>query len=133
MLTDGIHAAYRDGVAAFFDLMEEIAVCGEAHASRHALPALFKVSAREWMANPQLQHEVFGAAGILVRCDDEAEMLALAESLEGQLTCTLQLDEADTALAKDLLPVLKEKAGRILANGYPTGVEVATAMMHGGS
>lgn len=132
MLTDGIHAAYRDVVAAFSDLMKEIAGCGEANAPRHALPALFRVSAREWTATPQLQHEVFGAAGILVRCEDTSEMLTLAEGLEGQLTCTLQMDEADTALASELLPVLEEKAGRILANGFPTGVEVATAMMHGG-
>lgn len=132
MLTDGIHAAYRDGVAAFSELMEEVSGCGEAEAPRHAKPALFKVTAREWRANPRLQHEVFGAAGILVRCDDTAEMLALAEELEGQLTCTVQMDEADTPLAQDLLPILEEKAGRILANGYPTGVEVATAMMHGG-
>lgn len=132
MLTDGIHAAYTSAVQSFADLIEEIGGCGVADAPRYALPALFKVTAREWMANPQLQHEVFGASGILILCDDVAEMQALAEGLEGQLTCTLQMDEADTSLAQALMPVLEEKAGRLLANSFPTGVEVASAMMHGG-
>lgn len=132
MLTDGIHAAYRKGAQGLADLIDEISGCGVADAPRHALPALFSVSAAEWMANPQLQQEVFGPAGILVRCENEIELLALAEGLEGQLTCTLQLDDTDGALAETLMPVLEEKAGRILANGFPTGVEVATAMMHGG-
>lgn len=132
MLTDGIHQAYEGGLGTFRELMKEISFCGTATQPRHALPALFKVSAKDWMANPQLQEEVFGAAGILVVCEDAAEMLSLAENLEGQLTATLHLDEGDAALAAELSPVLEEKAGRILANGFPTGVEVCAAMMHGG-
>ncbi|CUH77843.1 NADP-dependent fatty aldehyde dehydrogenase [Tritonibacter multivorans] len=132
MLTDGIHEAYVKGVQTFRELMVEVGSCGAAAGKRAALPALFKVSAKEWMANPHLQEEVFGAAGILVLCDDIAEMQALAEGLEGQLTTTLHLDDADMDLAAALLPVLEEKAGRILANGFPTGVEVCSSMMHGG-
>ena len=56
----------------------------------------------------------------------------VAESLEGQLTATLQLDDNDAELAKRLLPILERKAGRILCNGFPTGVEVCDAMVHGG-
>lgn len=59
-------------------------------------------------------------------------MLALSEHLEGQLTATLQMESGDAALARALLPVLERKAGRILANGWPTGVEVCHAMVHGG-
>ncbi|GGE50962.1 aldehyde dehydrogenase (NADP(+)) [Actibacterium pelagium] len=132
MLTDGIHDAFEQGVGDFRDLMQEVSSCGTATTARHALPALFKVSAEEWLATPKLQHEVFGAAGIIVLCDDAAEMQALADRIEGQLTCTLHLDDGDIGLARDLLPVLEEKAGRILANGFPTGVEVCSAMMHGG-
>jgi NADP-dependent aldehyde dehydrogenase len=62
----------------------------------------------------------------------EAEMLRLARSLAGQLTCTLQMDEGDVTQAAALMPVLERKAGRVLANGFPTGVEVADAMVHGG-
>ena len=132
MLTDGIHSAYSEGVEGFRALMDEVGSCGTTDTPRYALPAVFRISAMDWMSNRKLQHEVFGAAGIIVRCENTAEMLALAEKLEGQLTCTLQLDDADHALAADLLPVLEEKAGRILANGFPTGVEVSSAMMHGG-
>ena len=132
MLTDGIHEAFEQGVKTFKELMVEVSSCGVAAAKRSALPALFKVSAKEWMANHQLQEEVFGAAGILVLCNDVKEMQALAESLEGQLTTTLHMDDGDTDVAQALFPVLEEKAGRILANGFPTGVEVCPAMMHGG-
>ena len=59
-------------------------------------------------------------------------MLAIAHSLQGQLTCTLHVDAADYPAAQTLLPVLERKAGRVLANGFPTGVEVSEAMVHGG-
>ena len=68
----------------------------------------------------------------VVRAASPQEMLAIAASLQGQLTCTLHLDEADTDLARSLLPILERKAGRILANGFPTGVEVVDAQVHGG-
>ena len=79
------------------------------------------------------KHGLAAAAALLVRCDSAAQMQALAERLEGQLTATLHLAEAvDLPLARALLPVLERKAGRILANGFPTGVEVSHAMVHGG-
>ncbi|MEI4473396.1 aldehyde dehydrogenase (NADP(+)), partial [Frigidibacter sp. MR17.24] len=59
-------------------------------------------------------------------------MVALAKGFEGQLTATLLMDEADAPVARALLPVLERKAGRVLANGFPTGVEVVDAMVHGG-
>jgi NADP-dependent aldehyde dehydrogenase len=59
-------------------------------------------------------------------------MQAIARSLKGQLTCTLHMDAGDADLGRALLPVLERKAGRILANGFPTGVEVCDAMVHGG-
>jgi NADP-dependent aldehyde dehydrogenase len=77
-------------------------------------------------------HEVFGAASIVVRCDGVEAMVKLIDGLEGQLTITLQMDPADADLARRLLPNLELKAGRILANGWPTGVEVGHAMVHGG-
>ena len=59
-------------------------------------------------------------------------MLNIARSLAGQLTATLHLEDSDLPLARKLLPVLERKAGRVLANGFPTGVEVCEAMVHGG-
>ncbi len=61
-----------------------------------------------------------------------AEMVEIAGALKGQLTCTLQWDAADRLAARVLLPILERKAGRLLANGFPTGVEVCDAMVHGG-
>jgi NADP-dependent aldehyde dehydrogenase len=75
---------------------------------------------------------VFGASSILVRCSGAEELEAVVRSLEGQLTATLHMDAADQALAARLLPLLERKVGRILANGWPTGVEVCHAMVHGG-
>jgi len=132
MLSDGIHAAYVAGVKNFSALMKEVGSCGVSDQPRHALPAAFRIDAKTWMATPALQHEVFGAAGILVECDDLDQMMALAEGLEGQLTATMQYDDEDLPLASTLMRVLEEKAGRLLCNGFPTGVEVCSAMMHGG-
>jgi alpha-ketoglutaric semialdehyde dehydrogenase len=75
---------------------------------------------------------VFGPLGLIVRARHAAEMREIASSLQGQLTCSLHLDEADTELARSLMPILERKAGRLLANGFPTGVEVVDAQVHGG-
>jgi alpha-ketoglutaric semialdehyde dehydrogenase len=132
MLTDGIHEAYQKGVLGFAELMEEISTCGRSDKPRHTLPVVFKIDAGKWMSTPRLQHEIFGAAGVLVECEDVAQMVAVAEAMEGQLTATLHLEDGDTELANGLVVVLEEKAGRLLCNGFPTGVEVCSAMMHGG-
>ena len=134
MLTPGIKAAYEAGVArmasapALTQLAEgkpaEGPVCGQA--------ALFSVSAQDFLADPAHAQEVFGAASLVIRCKDIAEMKAVTLGIEGQLTATLQLDEGDYALAQELLPALEHRVGRILANGWPTGVEVTDAMVHGG-
>ena len=71
-------------------------------------------------------------SGLIVAANDDAQMLDVARALDGQLTVTLQMDDGDTDLAARLMPVLERKAGRILANGWPTGVEVSDAMVHGG-
>ena len=75
---------------------------------------------------------MFGAASLVVRCADQAELETVVAAIEGQLTIALHLDEGDHALAAALLPILELKAGRILVNGFGTGVEVASAMVHGG-
>ena len=132
MLTDGIATAYRAGrdrVAAGKGVRSVLTTMCDA---RQATPYLFEVSGDDWMADHGLAEEVFGPLGLIVRVRDAAQMQAVAESLVGQLTCTLHLDAEDTALGQSLLPILERKAGRILANGFPTGVEVANAMVHGG-
>ncbi len=132
MLTDGIAAAYRAGrdrVAAQTGVQAVLtSVCD----MRHATPYLYEVSGDDWLGNHALSEEVFGPLGLIVRVRDASQMLAVAQCLEGQLTCTLHLDDADTALGQTLMPVLERKAGRVLANGFPTGVEVVDAQVHGG-
>ncbi len=76
--------------------------------------------------------EVFGASGVIVRYADVEALVPHLERLEGQLTATVHATAADTEAARRLLPVLEGKAGRILFNGWPTGVEVGHAMVHGG-
>jgi NADP-dependent aldehyde dehydrogenase len=132
MLTDGIAEAYRQGQARIAGANGVTAVVETASDGRQASPNLYAVDAEGFRASHGLAEEVFGPLGLVVRAKDEAEILAIAEGIEGQLTCTLHLDEGDHALARRLMPVLERKAGRILANGFPTGVEVADAMVHGG-
>ncbi len=134
MLTSGIAAAYAGGVQ---KLRDAAAVTEAASGLPGAGPnlgqaALFTVPAAAYLTEPHLADEVFGASALLVRCPDEAALRQVLEALEGQLTCTLQMDAADDAAALRLLPVLERKAGRLLANGWPTGVEVSNAMVHGG-
>ncbi|BAK66496.1 alpha-ketoglutaric semialdehyde dehydrogenase [Sphingobium sp. SYK-6] len=134
MLTPGIHAAYCAGIEALADhggarLVARGLVGEGPHMAR---AALFETSASQFLSDPVLSREVFGSTSLLVRCKDEAELCAVLEGLEGQLTATLHMDEGDQALAGRLMPRLIRKVGRILANGWPTGVEVTHAMVHGG-
>ena len=132
MLTDGIAAAYRQGRDRIAATKGVQAVLSSVCDQRQATPYLFEVSGADWLANHQLGEEVFGPLGLIVKVRDPQQMLAIANSLEGQLTCTLHLDAQDHPAAASLLAVLERKAGRVLANGFPTGVEVCDAMVHGG-
>jgi 2,5-dioxopentanoate dehydrogenase len=134
MLTPGIHKAYEAGVKALSEhnRVETIARGRVGEGINQGQGALFATDAKSFMADERLGHEVFGSSSIVVRCEDVDTLLALSEKLEGQLTATLQMDPGDVGIARRLLPILERKAGRILANGWPTGVEVCHAMVHGG-
>ena len=134
MLTPGIHAAYEKGVAALSGA-EGVTTVARGVAGdgvNRGQHALFATSGDRFRANPALAHEVFGSSSILVKCASVEEMIATIADLEGQLTATLQMEESDQADAARLLPTLSRKVGRVLANGWPTGVEVTHAMVHGG-
>lgn len=134
MLTGGIHAAYEQGVDALAGhaQVETIARGEVGSGVAQCQAGLFAVDAATFLADQALGHEVFGASSLLVRCRDEAELIGVLRAAEGQLTATIQMDAADTDAAARLIPVLELKAGRVLVNGWPTGVEVAHAMVHGG-
>ncbi|MEJ7138010.1 aldehyde dehydrogenase (NADP(+)) [Amphibiibacter pelophylacis] len=134
-LTAGIHGAYVKGVSSLCsqDGVTVLAQGNDAEGSCQARPVLLLADAATFAGNPALSAEVFGPCSLLLTCEDVDEMLALARGLEGQLTATLHLQTPqDNALASRLLPILERKAGRILANGFPTGVEVCHTMVHGG-
>lgn len=132
MLTNGIAEAYQKGrerISATTNVQEVLTSTCDL---RQASPYLYAVSGDDWLANEVLGEEVFGPLGIVIKVKDEAQMREIAHALHGQLTCTLHMDDGDTALGQSLMPILERKAGRILANGFPTGVEVSEAMVHGG-
>ncbi|MFN7009773.1 MAG: aldehyde dehydrogenase (NADP(+)) [Allorhizobium sp.] len=132
MLTEGMANAYRSGATKIAAAEGVRAVLTSTCDLRNATPYLFATTGKDWLANHALGEEVFGPLGMIVTVSDADEMLAVARSLAGQLTTSLHLEAGDEALAAKLLPVLERKAGRLLANGFPTGVEVADAMVHGG-
>lgn len=132
MLTDGIAAAYRRGKDRLDQSNALRAVLSTTSQGRSATPNLYETDADSFLSDHSLGEEVFGPLGLVVRVRDTDQMLALARGLEGQLTTTLHMDDGDMPVASQLLPVLERKAGRILVNGFPTGVEVADAMVHGG-
>lgn len=132
MLTDGIASAFRKGQSRIAASSGVQAVLTTTCDGRDATPFLYQTTAAQWLTNKDLGEEVFGPLGLIVLADDVQQMRSVAHALQGQLTCTLQMDASDKDAAKSLMPILERKAGRILANGFPTGVEVSKAMVHGG-
>lgn len=134
MLTPGIHKAYVNGVKglAGIDGVSQLAAGQTTEAPCAAQAFLYQVDAKTFLSNPALEGEIFGPTSLLVVANDEAELLAVAEHVEGQLTAAVHATADDRQLAARLMPVLERKVGRILFNGFGTGVEVSHAMVHGG-
>ena len=134
MLTPGIASAYASGTSSLRGT-EGIRVVGEGKAGGEHAPAPVVYEAPvELLAidDSTVTDEVFGAAGVVVRFGAVEELLPRIEGLEGQLTATVHATDADAPDAAKLMPALELKAGRVLFNGWPTGVEVGHAMVHGG-
>lgn len=121
MLTPGITTNYRNGVAA----RTNHSACETIGSS-----ALFKTTAADFIAHPELAEELFGPSTLVVFYTDQ--LIEIAKTLEGQLTATIHGSEEDLHAHKKLIQLLETKAGRLLFNGFPTGVEVGHAMVHGG-
>jgi NADP-dependent aldehyde dehydrogenase len=135
MLTEGIYKSYKSLVAERQQIrgVEVLALSSpEPAGSVKAPPALFQVNGSDLLREPELAKEIFGPSTLVIRYADRQELLALAHSLEGQLTATLHGTDADIAGCADLIAILEGKAGRLIVNGFPTGVEVCHAMVHGG-
>jgi 2,5-dioxopentanoate dehydrogenase len=135
MLTPAIAHSYREAVNRIEAIPEVSSIRPPVTAdlsSVESLPALFETDAATFVEREELQREVFGPATVLVRCASAAQLLDLARHLEGSLTATIHGTVEDLRENRPLLALLARKAGRLLFNGFPTGVEVCAAMQHGG-
>jgi len=132
MLTEEISKAYRSGCDRMSSLNAVKCLENDNENSRKALPQLFVTNGENWLSQKELSEEVFGPSGLVVKAADFDEMELIAKKMVGQLTCTIHLDREDQPKAKKLIPILERKAGRIISNGFPTGVEVCDSMVHGG-
>ena len=132
MLTEGIARAYRAGKARLDQSNAVQPVLTNDSEGRTASPNLYQTEAAAFLQDHALSDEVFGPLGLIVRARDLDEMAALARGVPGQLTATLHMEPGDLDAARRLAPILERKAGRVLVNGFPTGVEVCDAMVHGG-
>ncbi len=134
MLTPGIYGAYEAGVdvLATHERVRPLVRGQAATGPNQCQAGVFVTRAADFLADESLQGEIFGSCSLVIECADEAEIRQVTAALEGQLTATLQMDSDDMAQAQALLPLLERKAGRVLVNGWPTGVEVCDAMVHGG-
>ncbi|NTS65406.1 aldehyde dehydrogenase (NADP(+)) [Sphingomonas sp. HHU CXW] len=134
MLTPAIHGLYSKGVDALaaHAAVETVARGPVGEGVNQAQGAIFAASADAFASDPVLGHEVFGSSSIVVRARDMDEVKRIIRGLEGQLTATVLFDEEDEELVAEIVPLLAERSGRVLGNGWPTGVEVSHAMVHGG-
>ncbi|MBC7400341.1 MAG: aldehyde dehydrogenase (NADP(+)) [Mucilaginibacter sp.] len=132
MLTDAIYNSYCKGVSELSDnsLLKSIGV-GIGGDSK-AVPQAFTISCTDFLKDKTLFEEHFGPVAIHVVADDIAQLLEIAEQIPGQLTTSIWANQADVAGFGDLFNILEEKAGRLMINNMPTGVEVTHAMLHGG-
>ncbi len=134
MLTEGIYNSWVQGVETLGQQpgVKLLAQGTKGETENAPAPSIFSTGVAQLLDNPVLHEEIFGAASLVIRYVDGADLAAALSKLEGQLTATLQLNDSDHEAVAAVLPILERKAGRILVNGWPTGVEVGHAMVHGG-
>jgi NADP-dependent aldehyde dehydrogenase len=134
MLTETIFRSYAKGVAqhAAQEAVEVLANGKKSDGQYDASPVLFKTTSNVLVDYPELAEEIFGPTSVVIAMKTKTEMLSAARNLSGHLTATVHGTEEDLASYGDLLDILEQKVGRIVINGFPTGVEVCHAMVHGG-
>jgi len=135
MLHAGIARGYQDGIARFEAVagVERLAPAKPAAADGcEAKPVVFTTDATTFLSNPMLREELFGPSTIVVRCGTVDEMLQVADNLSGQLTATVHGTAQELDAHRGLVSRLADKAGRLVMNGFSTGVELCAAMHHGG-
>ena len=132
MLSAGILGAYRKGVDSFFRTPGVRRLAAADAPAAQAGAALFLTDMETFLRSPGLAAEIFGPSTLVVQCESPSRMLAAAARLEGQLTATFHASPAELVAQRALVELMAAKAGRLLFNGFPTGVEVGHAIVHGG-
>ena len=133
LLTAGIAGVYARETDERAGAVELAAKAGAgAGVGFKAQAKLFSASVEHWVTEPELSEEIFGPDTLLVQCNSADEFVRAAQALEGHLTATILGTDEDLAAHAGLVRVLEQKAGRIIFNAMPTGVEVCHAMVHGG-
>lgn len=135
MLTPGIKNAFVTGTTARATQPGvRVIARGNASSVCSAAPVWFETEAKFFIGNYELSEEIFGPSSLVVWCKDRAEMVQVARSLEGSLTASLHAaaDEVKAPEQAELIDLLAAKAGRVILNGYPTGLEVSHAIVHAG-
>lgn len=134
MLSGGIKRNYDSGVNRHASLanVDLVASSGVSSGANGAQSHLFATSGHNFLQSQELEEEVFGPATVLVTAGSKEEMLKIADSLDGHLTATIFGEETELTDYADLIEILQRKVGRLIFNGYPTGVEVCDSMVHGG-
>ena len=138
LLTKTIHASYDSAIAGR-KRDESVRLVAEGPAAADTgfavSSALFEMDAASFLGSDlgsDLDGEIFGPTTLLVRHSSRDQVLAIARGLEGHLTATIHGTEQDLREFADLIAILENKVGRLVFNGFPTGVEVTHAMVHGG-
>lgn len=133
MLHSGIAQSFRQKRAAVLETgLVTFAGTNESGEEHHSIPTLATTTGDYFLAHTHLHEEIFGPYSLVVQCRDAAQMAAVAQALEGQLTTTLIATPAEAAANTALVHTLQSRCGRLVFNGVPTGVEVCLAMNHGG-
>lgn len=133
LLTGGIRSAYVSGNQKRASEVENTIANETPELPGFSVnPSAFETSAVEFLNTPDLNEEIFGPTTLLIRSNDHEELLRIARSLEGQLTASVHGTEQDLIEYSDLIAILETKAGRLIFNGFSTGVEVCPSMVHGG-
>jgi 2,5-dioxopentanoate dehydrogenase len=136
MLTPGICDAYEKGVAAHAAATSVTTVvdnAGSAEASGcQTGSALFRTDAETFLKEKALSDEVFGPATLFVTHSNREQLIEVLKNLEGHLTATVHGSESELRENSDILEILEGRVGRLVINGFPTGVEVCHSMVHGG-
>jgi NADP-dependent aldehyde dehydrogenase len=133
MLTTAICRAYDAGVTRLHGIEGVVTTRSSATAEEsQGVPSLFVTKGDVFLQHREIGEEVFGPSTVVIRCDSREELYRVAQRLEGQLTATIHGTPADLEEHAPLIAMLETRVGRLIINGFPTGVEVCPSMQHGG-